>query len=50
MAIDELKTARDELLLLITTLDTHAADQARSILGRIERALDHLRDPGRAHE
>jgi hypothetical protein len=49
-AIEELKTARDELVLLMATLDSVAAGQAGSILARVERALEILRWPGRSHE
>lgn len=42
-ALEELKTARDELVLLMATLDTDAAQQVASILGRVERAIDILR-------
>ena len=49
-AMEELLTARDELMLLMATLDGHAAGQARSILARTERVIDLLRAPQRDRE
>ena len=42
-ALQELITARDELVLLMATLDPQLASQARSILARVERAIEILR-------
>jgi hypothetical protein len=40
---EELETARAELVLLMATMDASATETARTILGRIERALETLR-------
>jgi hypothetical protein len=42
-AQEELKSAREELLLMMATLDSAAATRASSVLARVERALDILR-------
>jgi hypothetical protein len=42
-AIEELKTARDELVLLMATLEPGVASQAASVLARVERALELLK-------
>lgn len=41
-AIDELLAARDELVLLMATLDARGATAAKMILERVERALEIL--------
>jgi len=44
-ALEELKTARDELVLLMATLEPEASQQVVGILARVERAIDILRAP-----
>ena len=48
--LDELLTARDELVLMMATLDDQTSGQARSVLARIERVIDVLRAPQRDRE